>query len=182
MELPKRKSIRLKNYDYSQNGAYFITICTHNKECILGEIDNGIMNLSALGQIVVNNIKILSNIYDDIEIDKYVVMPNHIHIIISVCRECIVCIPPDKDKTKMLISKIVQIFKSSVTKEFRLLEKTYTCNQHVCNRYAYNAYPTMVWQKSFHDHIIRNEQEYQKIWEYIDTNPLKWELDCYHIK
>lgn len=177
MELPKRKSIRLKDYNYSQNGAYFVTICTHNKENLFGEIKNGAMDLSVLGQIVANNIKILSGIYDDIKIDKYIVMPNHIHMIISVCRECIACIPPVEDKTKMLISKIVQIFKSSVTKEFRLSEKTY-----LCNRYACNAYPTIVWQKSFHDHIIRNQTEYLKIWEYIDTNSLKWELDCYHVK
>ena len=90
MELPKRKSNRLKNYNYSQNGAYFITICTHNKECTLGKIvgggvlDTPIMYLSNFGEIVKKQIDEINSIYTDLEISKYIIMPNHIHFIIFV--------------------------------------------------------------------------------------------------
>ena len=171
MELPKRKSIRLKDYDYSQNGAYFITICTHNRECLFSDI----VGATLCGRP--NNPQILmekwllelENKFENIKIDKYVVMPNHIHLIITICRECVECIPPQKDKTKALLPKIIQTFKSSVTKEIIQTE----------TRYAYNARPT-IWQSRFHEHIIRNKESYQQIWQYIDTNPLKWSMDCYH--
>ncbi len=181
MELPKRKSIRLKDYDYSQNGAYFVTICTHNKECIFGEICGEKVELNTYGLIVLNHIKILSGLYDDIKIDKYVIMPNHIHMIIVICRECIVCIPPTKDKSKMLIPKIIQTFKSSITKEIRMLKNLHRHDDNAgtenLHRHAYNACPTTIWQARYYDHIIRNEKECLKILEYIDTNPQKWEQD-----
>ena len=169
MDLPVRKTIRLKNYDYSSNGIYFITICAYNKEHLFGEIHNSAMKLNIAGEIATKHINKMSNLYDEVKIDKYVVMPNHIHLIITICRECIECIPPQKDKTKALLPKIIQTFKSSVTKEIIQTE----------TRYAYNARPT-IWQSRFHEHIIRNKESYQQIWQYIDTNPLKWSMDCYH--
>ncbi len=172
LNLPQRKSQRLRNYDYSQNGAYFITICTHNKEHLFGTIGNGISILNEFGHIVEKHIEKMSTLYEYITIDKYVVMPNHAHIIIMICRERIACVPQNEyDPTKLIIPKIVQGFKSAITKECREITEKGTHTMRSLQK---------IWQKSYYDHIIRNEAEYKKIWEYIDTNPLKWELDEYY--
>ena len=173
LDLPRRKSQRLRNYDYSQNGAYFITICTNNKEHLFGKIIRGQMVLNVYGEILEKHIQKMSNLYDDIKVNNYVVMPNHIHIIIAICRERIVCVP-QSDPTKSQIPQMIQAYKSSVTKEIREISRNGTHEMHSLQQ-------QQIWQKSYHDHIIRNEAEYQKIWEYIDTNPLKWELDKYYL-
>ncbi len=155
MELPKRKNIRLKDYDYSQNGAYFVTICTHNRENLFGEIYNGIMNLSLYGQIaqweIMNtNDKRLKN---DIYIDKFIVMPNHVHIIINVGSWLAVTANTNafSKPIKNSLSAIVGGYKSAVTRKINESSKTDMAS-HV---------PT-VWQSRYHDHIIRNEKEYLK--------------------
>ncbi len=157
MELPKRKTIRLKDYDYSQNGAYFITICTYNRECLFVGDD------SISSRIVDDIWNKTINEYTNVKCPKYVIMPNHFHAIIVIERADIESAPT--------IPEIIQSFKRCSTIEYIKLVKQ-------------NLLPLFdkhIWQCSYHDHIIRNEREYQKIWEYIDTNPLKWELDCYYI-
>ncbi len=172
MERPIRKRVRLHGYDYSRNGAYFVTICTHNREMLFGNLSKGMMELNQNGLIVKRNINILNALYNGITVDKYVIMPNHVHMIITICRERIVCVPND-NLTKSLISKIIQVFKSSTTKEIRNADGIQNDARNACN-----AFPTVIWQPHFHDHIIRDKQEYLKIWTYIDTNPAKWEEDC----
>jgi len=130
--LPHRKEIRLKNYDYSLEGYYFITMCTRNKECILSTIksyndENYKSVLTKLGQMVDAYINRIEEIYLNITIDEYVIMPNHIHMILII----------DK-KGSNTISKIIQQFKGIITKELKY----------------------SIWQKLFHEHIIRNEKEY----------------------
>ncbi len=158
-KLPKRKNIRLNEYDYSQAGYYFITICTNDKKNLfwnVGETYGGQFQkppLSKIGEIVDLGINKINSIYDNVEINKYVIMPNHIHFII------VLCAGEGQSKTTPTISRIVQQLKGSISKQV--------------------GFP--LWQKSFYDHIIRNQQEYEKIYEYIETNPLKWEEDKYHI-
>ena len=159
MELPKRKNIRLQDYDYSQNGVYFITVCVKAHEQILWEnafVGANIVRpqLSDIGRVVEKSIINISNIYDAVCVDKYVVMPNHVHMIIvidSLNNGRTMCAPT--------MSRIIKQCKEYVTKQIKF----------------------SIWQKSFHDHIIRNEDEYQKIWQYIDENPLKWTEDTYFI-
>jgi putative transposase len=172
MDLPKRKNIRLKEYDYSKNGAYFITICTHNRQYLFGEIVGAIhespdntpkIELNQNGVILQSIIENLHIRYLNIQIDKYIIMPNHVHLIVALNDDRAIRESPLQGRS--LISKMVGYLKMNSSKQIRLL------NQNVND----------VWQRSYHDHIIRNEQEYQTIWEYIDTNPLKWELDRYYI-
>ena len=164
MELPKRKSTRLKGYDYSTPGAYFITICTHNKEKILSSITVGEglappeNELTIYGNIVKEQIELLENRYKGIEIDKYVIMPNHIHILISNYNMAAGASPCPT------ISDIICAFKSITT--------------IMCKKEGLKA--QHLFQSSFHDHIIRGEKDYQKIWEYIDTNVIRWEKDCFY--
>lgn len=170
--LVKRKNIRLKDYDYSKTGYYFITICAKDRtkifwtvgatcgrqqpHYIISDCENAEVfyntQLSEIGYIVDLEINRISQIYDNVEINKYVIMPNHIHMI--------VVLEPDNGRSKTVptIPRIIQQFKGTVSKKAGIL----------------------IWQKSYFDHIIRNQREYQEIWEYIDTNPLKWTLDKYY--
>ena len=141
----RRKTNRLKDYDYSQNGVYLITICTYNKEKIFGDIDfseHAKVNLNQTG-------KILDEYIDQIEeVDNYIIMPNHIHLILNLFND-------DKNRS---IQSIVSSIKRNLTKEI-----------------GYSAF-----QKSFHDHVIQNENEYENIWNYVENNAERWREDCFY--
>ena len=156
MELPKRKPTRLKGYDYSTPGAYFVTVCTYNKQCILSDIVVGEgfnalpqNKLTPIGSEVEKAIQYINNNYDRICIDKYIIMPNHIHLIVILNDSEGHGSPP----LPSLIGRL----------------KSYTTQK----------YGKILWQRSFHDHVVRNQDDYLKIWEYIDTNTLKWRSDCF---
>ena len=160
-ELQKRKPTRLQNYDYSSNGYYFITISTHNKEKTLGDVvGEGLcalpsIKLTNIGKIVNESIEYMNNEYDGISVDKYVIMPNHVHLIIKIAH-----ITGGHGDPPLRVYDIIGRFKSFTDNKF------------------YGA----LWQRSFHDHIIRGEKDYLKIWNYIDTNPQKWNEDCFYIE
>ena len=157
MELPNRKRIRLKDYDYSQNGYYFITVCTHNKQKILCDVvGEGLcalpsIKLTVIGESVKNSIEYINEKYDNISVDKYVIMPNHIHLIIKKQTG-------GRRDPPLQIYNIIGDLKSFTT----------------------HKYGEKFWQRSFHDHIIRDEKDYLKIWNYIETNPQKWREDCFY--
>ena len=135
--LPKRKHTRLKYYDYSKEGYYFTTICTKKRLELLGNIENtSKIGLTKEGNIADKYIKKIEEIYEKIEIDEYIIMPNHIHIIIRI-----------KEKESITISKLIQQYKGMVTKEL-----------------GYS-----IWQKLFHEHIIRTENDYYIIKRYIQN-------------
>ncbi len=169
MDLPKRKPTRLKGYDYSAPGAYFITICTQNRKQILSKIsivgtgilDRPINQLTHYGKIAENQIIKMDSFYENISVDKFVVMPNHIHLLLRIKEN-----PhgrsgtPVPTNTNSLIAKFVGTFKRFCNKE----------------------YGENIWQERSHDHIIRGDKDYEKIWEYIDTNVLRWKDDCFYEK
>lgn len=153
----KRKPNRLKNFDYSSNGMYFVTVCTKNKEKILCNIVGGdahiapCVELSVYGKVVDKYISNINMLYPHIKTDKYVIMPNHIHLLIMVDRTM-------KASSPTTISDIVRSVKILTTKQIG----------------------KPIFQRSFHDHIIRNDTDYIKIWNYIDTNPARWQEDCFY--
>lgn len=161
--LPKRKNNRLQGYDYSQAGYYFVTICVKDKRVLLWEdIPVGARiarpSLSATGKIIEKAINQIHAHYPMISIDKYVVMPNHIHMILIISAEDNGNVVGNGRAMRApTLPTVINQMKGYVTKQI-----------------GYS-----VWQKLFHDHIIRNEKEYQKIWQYIDENPQKWADDCY---
>jgi len=167
-DIHRRKSIRLKGYDYSKNGAYFITICIYNSECLLGKVVDGEMILSEYGEIVRNEWLKTEEIRKNVQLDNYVVMPNHFHSIIVICRGVLQYAPTTMNKISKFrspsqtIGAIVRGFKSVATKEISKLNKT-------------PGIP--FWQRNYYEHIIRNENELTKIRAYIQNNPLKWSLD-----
>ena len=152
-----RKHNRLKEYDYSQNGYYFITICTAERRKILCDISVGAncvrpkTTFSEIGKLVAENISILNDIYETVRVDKFVIMPNHIHLI--------VVIQNGRTQFAPTISRIIKQFKGKITKQVGF-----------CIR-----------QKSFYDHVIRDEKDYLRICEYIENNPGKWAEDKYFI-
>ena len=171
--LPARKNVRLKNFDYSKDGYYFITICTKDKQKLLSKINetssfkSPINELTPTGQCVAETIEKANK--GTTRIDKYVIMPNHIHIIIEICKELPINDPNNRNHGIPEIIRQIKTFSSKRINEMR-------------KRNGYEPFPTNgIWQKSYHDHIIRNEADYLRIWKYIDENPIIWQDDCYFI-
>jgi len=154
-----RQSIRLKNYDYSQSGAYFITICTHNRECILSDIVDGEIRLSRLGESVKMVWLDLTQHYRHVEIDEFVIMPNHIHIIIILHEAGW---KPAPTPNRHGVPEIVRGFKTFSARHI---------NQ------TRNTLGIPVWQRNYYEHVIRNDDELNQTREYITQNPLQWDLD-----
>ena len=158
MDLPKRKSNRLSHFDYRSPGAYFLTICTKDRKCLLWDTVGASIarpQLTGYGQVVQNAIREIPKHYPAIFLDHYVVMPNHIHLLLQINTD-----PDGRPMAAPTISTVVQQLKGVVTKPLG----------------------HSIWQKLFHDHIIRSQADYTKIWEYIENNPLQWELDCFYSK
>lgn len=213
MERPSRKDIRLGGFDYSRDGAYFVTVCTKNKMCIFWENNdkykpftaannndenepqnNGSMpkqnknadkkinsqinsqmdsqsvgahsmrppnvshkiRLSEFGWAVKHSFQIVSDHYPMVFFDKYVIMPNHIHMIIRISKKnSYYDLENGRTECAPTVSQIIKNFKENVTREIGF----------------------SVWQKSFHDRILRNEYEYNGAWQYIENNPSNWEND-----
>ena len=169
-KLPKRKKNRLLNYDYSSSGVYFVTICTKEKKCLfwsqeqpdfVGEdiiLPPDHVQLSPYGKYVDEAIQAIPKHYPHIELLQYVIMPNHVHLIafISDADGRMISSP-----TKMVsLSIVIGQLKRSVSKKIG----------------------KPIWQRSFHDHIIRNHKDYEKIAKYIYENPIKWQDDCFYSK
>ena len=157
-ELPQRKATRLNGFDYNTNGAYFITICTANRRRMLSRIvgvdvlgDPKNMELLPYGIIADKYIKQMNEFYANLSVAQYVIMPNHIHLILFVCENGS---PRTSTPTKQTssISHFVSTFKRFCNKE----------------------YGVNIWQRGFHDHIIRDRRDYEEIVKYIYENPMHW--------
>ncbi|MBE9183098.1 transposase [Oculatella sp. LEGE 06141] len=179
-----RRSIRLKGYDYTAAGAYFITICTHQRECLFGVIEDGEMRLNLFGKMARSGWVNLPQHFRSVKLDQFVVMPNHIHGIIWLggkdCRgEAFASTsfnsginlganasPLREDGTQPgSIGAIVQNFKSVSTRRINQIRKT-------------AGIP--IWQRNYHEHIIRGDRALQNIQEYIQHNSLSWQQDPLH--
>ena len=164
MELPKRKQTRLPEYDYSSPGAYFITVCTQNRKCILSDISVGAdalggpqLRLTAIGKIVEKHLLNTDRI-QGVHLDKYVIMPNHVHMILKIDDDN----GPSgaSDPAHALIPHAVGAWKRLVDRELG----------------------QSLFQRSCHEHVIRGETDYREIWEYIEDNPARWIEDRYYIQ
>ena len=154
MEQPVRKKNRLQNYDDSQNGAYFITICTDQRKCLLSTIVEAIMDRPAYAQLtdagekVENAINGIPKHYPNVRAEKYVIMPNHIHLLL------VIDTLHGRSVIAPTVSTVIRHMKGFATRQ--------------------------IGHNTFHDHIIRDDAHYQLIWQYIDTNPARWQQDCFY--
>ncbi len=171
----RRKQLRLKEYDYSQAGAYFVTICTYHREMKLGKISEGVMILSPIGEIAKRCWKEIPNHFPSVVADVFVVMPNHIHGIIVMLGDTfpVGARSPRPQQTtnraterrpykKTTLGNVVGYFKYQSTKRISEIR---------------NTSGTKIWQRNYFDHIIRDEQSFNRICEYILTNPERWTFD-----
>ena len=169
-KLPCRKSIRLKNYDYSDNGYYFVTICTQNREKLFGEIVGATLSgrPNNPDKIVTKWLLKLENKFKDIKIDEYILMPNHVHFIIKRTGEHTGSLG---DHTGSPLRDIIGWFKTMTTNEYISGVKD--------GRFM--PFKGHLWQRNYYEHIIRNYDDYLNIAEYIQNNPLKWEKDKLYV-
>lgn len=157
-DVPNRKIIRLQNYDYSSNGAYFVTICTQGKKTLFGPV--GAESVSA--RMIAKEFEDTIAGYPSVSCSKYVVMPNHVHALILIDRA-------DMESAPTLM-EVVQTFKRRTTIRYiELVKQGYV-----------KPFDKHVWQRSFYDHVVRNDTDFREIWKYIEENPLKWKLDRFY--
>ncbi len=163
----RRKTLRLEHYDYSQAGVYFITVCIYGGEHILGKIMKAKMILSDAGETARHCWFALKNKFSTIELDEFVIMPNHIHGIIMITNNCRGGVtPPLGEETSPLqrptLGQIVAYYKYQAARTINHARNTAGCS---------------VWQRNYYEHIVRNETELCRIREYIQNNPINWDLD-----
>ncbi len=171
MERPQRKKNRLERYDYSRAGYYFVTICAKDKAELFWNPSAGTVfghaptvgadmirppspHLSSCGRIVERAIQNIPIHYPNVSVEKYVVMPNHVHMILAIALEDGRIISAPTKPVPIIVGQM--------------------------KRYASKCAGMPLWQKSYHDHIIRNDADYRRIWDYIDTNPAGWREDRYY--
>ena len=168
---PKRQSIRLKDYDYAQPGAYFVTICTHDRRCLWGSVQAGKASLSGLGQIVAECWKDIPTHFPPVGVDIYCVMPNHLHGILMFSETCrgTTCRAPTGETERFSqpvsgsLPTVIRTFKAAVTKHVRRMTRISDFR---------------VWQRGYYERVIRDERELELAREYIANNPLGWEEDA----
>ena len=176
---PKRKSQRKQDYDYSQPGYYAVTICTQNRSCLFGVIDDGDMLLNDAGRMIHETWYQIPDHYPGIELDVMQIMPNHLHGIIVVCEvgtDPCVCPNPGTENGQTQGSVPTGCLPlSDVIKQF----KTLTTRRYIegVNNHEWHSFSGKLWQRSYHDRIIRNEMELNKIRSYIGNNPREWDTD-----
>jgi REP element-mobilizing transposase RayT len=154
-EIHHRRSIRLKGYDYSSQGVYFITFCVQGRANLLGHIDNGELYLSDAGKMIEKWYDEIPNKFPNVECGEMVIMPNHFHCIWNFINQ----------QDGITIPKVVQWFKTMTTNEYIRGVK----------ELGWQPFDKRLWQRNYYEHIIRNEQAYENISNYIKTNPERWQ-------
>ena len=191
-DIHHRRSIRLKGYNYSQDGAYAVTLCTQNRECLFGEIEDNKIVYYPCGDMIIKWINEINNKFKHVKIPSYIVMPNHVHAIIvkkstAVGADLCVCPPPKREMTANLcvdpgkhtgnmqegehigspLHRIVQWFKTMTTNEYLRGIKTL----------GWKPFDKRLWQRNYYEQIIRNDADYFLVTEYIKNNPKTWKND-----
>jgi REP element-mobilizing transposase RayT len=159
----QRKIIRLRDYDYANPGEYFVTICTYNRECFLGDVREGEVKLTFMGEIAQQCWLDIPKHFSNVELDEYAIMPNHVHGIIIIKesgRDVQLNVPTRLSPRKGTISVIIRTYKAAVTT--------------ICRRNGWNYFR---WQTRFYDRIIRSDKELENIRDYIVNNPMRWCTD-----
>jgi len=179
--LPNRKSTRLTGHDYSLGGAYFITICSHEQKCIFGGIADGEMRLSKLGGIVQEEWIRSDELRDEVRIDAFVVMPNHFHAIVFIDAPI-----DNRGRRTKAINKSREerdgMPEAPVSASLGALMSGFKSKVTLQVRRETGFSGKAVWQRNYYEHIIRNEDDYNAIRYYIETNPANWANDKENVK
>lgn len=201
MNSPQRKPIRLPTWNYSNSAYYFVTVVTHGRECIFGSVKNDKMTRSPAGNMVRYWWSQLEKRFPQVKLDEYIVMPNHVHGIIQICGD-------DHEDSFPMPGTIVNTavgadlvsarasgdilhgrvdradIKSAPTTLFRVMQsfKSITTLHYIrgVEKYGWPAFDGKVWQRSYYDHIVRNQDNLNRIREYIQNNSMNWQNDSFH--
>jgi putative transposase len=174
-----RRSLRLKGYDYSQAGAYFVTVCAYGKECLFGEVESGLMRLNGYGEIVASEWIRSAELRLEIDCGEFVVMPNHFHGIVHIVgaygntpdkhevayshnKGVLPYAPPSPSRN---VGAIVRGFKGAASRRINEIRNTPSAP---------------VWQRNYYEHVIRDDADYNRIAEYVANNPQRWMDDSMH--
>ncbi len=166
-----KKQFRLPHYDYSSDGFYFVTVCTKNRKEFFGEIKNNIMGLNEIGCLAAKFWQEIPNHFENVNLDIWQIMPNHLHgIVIIGCDNSVGTrdLAFLRNETTNKFGPLIKNSLSSIIHGFKSSVKRW-CNQ--------NGYQNFAWQPRFHERVIRNDNELNRIREYIIYNPQKWEFD-----
>lgn len=168
MDRPKRKHPRLKEFDYSQNGAYFVTFCTDKRQCILSELAVGrglapAVRLLPAGRIVARELDALLDRFSGLTIERSVIMPNHVHLLLWLTAAGASPRPTSRRRAYSVVD-VVGALKSLTTRSWNAAQGTRGVR---------------LWQPSFHDHILRDENDLLNHWGYMEANPARWAEDEY---
>lgn len=156
-----RRSLRLRHYDYAQAGAYFVTVCAYDRRCLFGDIVDGAMRLNDVGRIIADEWHKSARIRAEIELDTWVIMPNHFHGIAIITHRSDRPVAPTGPPPRS-IGALMAGFKSASTKRINAARGTPGAR---------------VWQRNYYDHVIRNEADLHRIRQYIADNPARWAED-----
>ena len=199
----RRRSIRLPGYDYSQPGGYFVTVCTKDRECVFGEVAGGQVRLSPLGQIAAGCLADLPSHFQDVELDEWVVMPNHIHAILVIHGRGTACRAPTTHEPCRAPTTHEPCRAPTAREPCRAPTTREPCRAPTLNvrfgRPVSGSLPSVVgsykaavtkrinqlrgtpgtagWQRNYYEHVICDEEDLRRIREYIAQNPLSWEID-----
>ena len=204
--LPNRQSIRLSNYDYSQEGSYFITLVTQNRLHLFGKIEDGKMILNSLGKILEEEWKMTIQLRPNITLGEFIIMPDHMHMILTISskmekkedREWIHSNPKSPSHT---IGAIIRGFKGASTKKINLFlnstgesqfaptesqlsptESQFDQNPQFAPTNSAEFYKNKIFQRNYYEHIIRNQHDYNRIEQYIIDNPMNWKKKKLNLK
>jgi REP element-mobilizing transposase RayT len=151
-EIHHRRSIRLKGYNYTNSGIYFVTICCYQRQHLFGSVNNGEMETNVIGQIVSNLWQKIPHHFLNVELDEFILMPDHLHGIIIT----------SESTEKSSLANIVQNFKSVSSRKINRINKNYGMS---------------IWQRNYYEKIVRTEQELENLRDYIQNNPANWTGD-----
>lgn len=166
-DIHHRRSIRLPEHDYSLPGSYFVTICTKDRTCFLGEIIDEGMHLNKAGEMIEKLWLKLPDKFSQIELDSFIIMPNHFHGIINILKSDLPFSSSIDKENVTPLPEIIQWF------------KTMTTNKYIkgVKNYGWTAFNGKLWQRNYYEHVIRNDESLNKTREYIEYNPHKWKDD-----
>lgn len=163
---PKRRPTRLPEYGYSQAGVYFLTVCAKDRENLLsrvcvggGVLDAPHVELTECGEVIRHRLEEMDRIYGHMSLLKYVIMPNHIHILLRITDGPSGTPAPTRGRANEAVPAYISTLKRMTNQ---------TCGRNI-------------WQRGYHDHVVRNDGDFLRIWQYIDTNPAKWAEDRYYV-
>lgn len=163
MEQPKRKNIRFQGFDYRSLTAYFVTVCTHDRQCVFGTIDSGILKSSRRGLIAAECWKAIPTHNPHVELDNFIVMPNHVHGILRFVGATHASSAAGSGPPTHSLGAVIGSYKAAVSKMINRLRP---------------AAAISLWQRSYYDHVIRHDRAYELIWQYTDDNPRRWGEDA----